>query len=196
MKETKNKRKFIKYIAYLAVVTTIITSTTLAKYADEAKMQANVVVALFTAGTSTSEEIAITEMLSPGSTEEVVFKVQNFSQTGELQYSEVALGYDIKIETIGNLPLTFQMSGERLNQTDDMNKLTGELAKVTDKEYSATGGELPVGVDDAVVHEYKLQITWPDEENDVKYSDEIDMLTITIETTQINPQDQNKKQII
>lgn len=87
------------------------------------------------------------------------------------------------------MPLEFELIGAK--QTDDENEgsaLAGEL----DSTLKAEGGCLPIADDEEnggrLQHSYELKVTWPQGKTDDDYSKEIDMVTVTVTTVQVKPQ--------
>lgn len=182
----KSKNRLIKYLVYLLVVTMLMTSSTLAKYAGEAKASANATVALFAVGTSSQLQIYIDDTLQPGSVVESEFYVQNYDEGVR---SETAISYEVQIETTGNLPLKFELSGSKEANDSDANSV---LAGGLDEELRAVGGELPVAADESEQrrHTYTLKITWPASETSMDYSYERDLITVKVDAAQVDPTEQ------
>lgn len=176
-----DRPKIIRWLLYLVLVTSVITSVSLAKYASGGEGTAQAVIAAFTSGTSLDLEVPLQDMLSPGDTKTVDFTVTNFN--GE-KGSEILLGYEIQIETSGNLPLEFALTGEK--ESGDTDVENSVLALPFDKNtLKAVGGKLPpVGMSGRKSHSYRLTIQWPQEKADEGYSDEIDHVTVKITSTQ------------
>lgn len=178
MKKPAKKMK-LRYLVYLALVTTVISSTTLARFVTEIGVGSQVLVAAFASGTTLNLELGTQEAMSPGETRTVSFTVTN-QDAGTV--SEVPLNYQLQIETTGNLPLQFGLSGEKTDEKDTESRLVGALDEET---LCATGGTLPsAGGFGACSHSYTLTISWPEEQNTDEYSYEIDRLSVKISTEQ------------
>ncbi len=182
--ERNKKRRIIRYLAYLALVTTLITSSTLARYAFQGGLDVKNQVAAFATGSQINFNMPLDDM-APNSSKEVTFSVVNYEGSRD---SEVVLEYDVQVETTGNLPLTFSLAGpEGFDASGADNQLVeeGELALVSDgarKKGTATGGRLPIG--ERVSHDYRLIVSWPVTDEAADYSNEIDMLTVTVSSRQ------------
>ena len=90
--------------------------------------------------------------------------------------------YSLTVETTGNLPLQYEIS-EGISTSADKGavippaKLTFENGKAV-----ADGGVLPHT--EEVSHTYTLKVTWPKAEDGASYTDEIDLVTLTINAEQ------------
>lgn len=176
MKKLAKKLK-LRYLAYLVVVTTMITSTTLARFASQDNIGVSGVVAAFVSDTTLDLELGTQGALSPGESRSISFIVTNESG-GTI--SEVPLGYSLQLETTGNLPLVFSLQGEKTAE-DDESSLVGNL----DGNLCAEGGTLPSARSyGACSHSYTLTLSWPQDKNAEEYSHEIDRLSVKIKTEQ------------
>lgn len=194
MKKMKGRNKYLLMLLLLAAVaTSLFANDTMAKYSSSFTGSGTVNVAAFAGGADTASFNVAVNDLSPGGTSTVNFAVQNYE--GD-KNSEVAMTYEIQVETTGNLPLSFALSSNA-GDKGPYNQPVGQLA-ATDAEklkYTATGGRLPVAAGDASQgmgkkrHAYELAVTWPAEAaHDWDYSNEIDMITVTVTSTQVNPE--------
>lgn len=182
-KKKRNRIGFLRYIVYLALVSSVIASVTMAKYSAEVATKAEAVIAAFVTGTTLDVDVPLGGMVAPGDAKTVTFQVTNFD--GE-QNANVSMGYEIQVDTTGNLPLEFSLLGEKQSEdTDTQNSvLVGPLDPITLK---AEGGKLPFAHtnDDRKIHTYQLKVTWPAAYNDEGYSDEIDRVTLKITSKQL-----------
>lgn len=182
MRSNRGKLKIIRYLLYIALVTTIVTSVSLARYASSQDIYAKGLVASLATGSTTRIDVPLDDMY-PGMSEKTVrFNVVNYS--GD-KVSEVAMDYEIQIETTGNLPLAFSLRGDKQSGDSDPNSLlVGTMDPDTRK---AVGGRLPIaGAGQKTEHTYQLTVTWPETEASVDYSKEIDMLTIRVNAAQVD----------
>ncbi len=180
MKLLKNKR-LIKYLIYIVVVVSmVVTSGTLARYTSEEAAVGTASIALFAAGTSYEANLYLGENIYPGATQNLVFTVENYGENNVV--SEVALTYDIIIVTTNNLPLSFNLSGTGASGGAG-DRLVGAFNQTT---LQAAGGILPAGTT-KTQHRYTLTVDWPERIRDDGYSDEIDMVTIKVNTMQADP---------
>lgn len=193
MKKDKGGKRYLLMLLLLAAaVTSLFANSTMAKYSTSFTGSGAVNVAAFAGGADTADFDVTVSGLSPGRTSTVPFAVQNYE--GD-RSCEVALTYEIQVETTGNLPLGFSLLAPSMEDADPYNQPVGQLT-ATDTEnlkYTATGGRLPVAVGDSndglgqKRHVYELAITWPEAEHDWDYSKEIDMITVTVTATQADP---------
>lgn len=180
----KHSRLWV-YLLYLGLVTSLILSVTLAKYVSTAEGTGTATVAAM-AGGGEPIQMVLDDMY-PGQTKTLKFMVVNYTND---TVSEVAMDYTIKVETTGNLPLTFQLTAEKAAGTSSEGT-TVAAGEITADQIGQplTGGFFPLvaGEDGTLAkqeHVYTLTATWPEENNNVDYADEIDLVTITVEASQ------------
>lgn len=175
-----SRKSIIKYLVYVLIVAMAFTTTSLARYRESDEGMANAQIAIFAAGSESTRLTFPAGGMSPGSTADMQFTVTNY---GDGKNSEVVLGYSVKIDTTGNLPLEFTLaSNGEVTGADNIE--AGPLDPLT---RVATGGKMPMGSMERVTHSYTLTAQWPDTETDGKYSNEIDMITVYVEAQQLNP---------
>lgn len=165
---------------YLVIVTTVVSSTTLARFATKEGLTAGATIAAFVSGTDLNLDLGTQEALSPGETKVIYFNVTN-SEDGRV--CEVPVDYEMQIETTGNLPLNFTLVGQKVSGDGDesVNRLAGTL----DAALCAKGGKLPSARSGGeAIHRYALNVSWPQNEKAEAYSKEIDQLSVKIKTTQ------------
>lgn len=181
MKAKGKKPRLLCYLALAVLVTSLAATGTLAKYSSLFSADASMEVAAFAGGGTINFDVDL-ENISPGSTKTVQFTVQNYDAE---QACEVALNYEIQVETTGNLPLSFQLLGKReAGDTSADSVLAGSL----DDTLKAAGGKLPIASEGGrKQHTYELSMTWSQGETDEDYSKEIDMVTVTVTTVQADP---------
>lgn len=176
----------IRYLLYLALVTSVLTSVTLARYASNDEGTGRALVASFITGTTLEQDISLDGVLGPGDSKSVTFDVTNYQ---DAEVNNVMLNYDIQVETTGNLPLDFSITERQQINADgqadsdvDVSRLAGALDPTT---LTATGGLLPpAGEYGKKIHTYTLTISWPADDADEGYSDEIDRVTLRITSAQ------------
>ena len=186
MKRAKQKQHTLKlrHLIYLVLVTSVISSTTLARFAATKDVGAEAKIAAFVSNTTFTHELGTLGALAPGDQKEIYFTVTN-SDYGKV--CDVPIDYEVQIETTGNLPLNFSLSGNVSGNgvTDEsLTKLVelGSLDKTTN--YRATGGKFPSGRYGEAVHQYTLTVSWPNTITAEEYSSEIDRLAVKIKTEQ------------
>lgn len=112
--------------------------------------------------------------INPGETFNYYISLVNFRDNGYV--CEVAMEYDIQLETFNALPLQFQLIAMDNSQV---------LMKTNSNNTKHTWGvgNFEAGV--ASTQNYQLQIAWPSE-NDIYYADEIDLIEIIVDVEQID----------
>ncbi len=176
--KSRKKVKIIRYLLYLVLVTSVITSVSLAKYTAKTDGGASAPIAAFVTDTSLTLKLPLAENLYPGFSQDINFDVTNFEGDNS---SQVPLNYEMWLETTGNLPLTFALTGQKAE--DDA---SGAVAQADPNDsLHFTGGKFPSSLKEGKkTHTYTLKIEWPEGENDADYSKEIDQVSIKIKTTQ------------
>ena len=182
MKKQLTMRRVICYLLYFLFVCMLVFGITNARYyitgAGTGSAQA--------AAVAMNSTIDLTEKLSelkPGNTKTITFAVNNYKEAGKI--SEVSQDYSITVTTTGNLPLQYELSLE--DETQKGSVITGNYVKweTPSQESFSTiwnGGYLPHSVEEE--HTYVLAVTWPGDENQDSYADEIDLITLTVDAKQ------------
>lgn len=171
----------LRHLLYLALITTVISSTTLARFALKQTPTASATIAAFVSGTDLNLDLGTHGALAPGEDKEITFHVKNYDENRKI--CEVPVDYEVQIETTKNLPLVFSLSGTAsLGVKDEnLNKPVDALNATT---LLATGGKLPSAKSGEAEHSYTLKISWPSDQNAEEYSSEIDHLSVSIKTKQ------------
>lgn len=106
MRREKRKKQIVRlrYLVYLVLVTTVISSTTLARFATRESVSSGATIAAFVSGSNLDLDLGAQGALAPGETKTIYFSVTN-SENGTI--CEVPVDYEMQIETTGNLPLKF-----------------------------------------------------------------------------------------
>jgi hypothetical protein len=172
------------YLLYLTAVGTLVLGTVYARYRSDVTGTgtAEVAAAAMDVTGTGSSSLDLTKVLSgmkPGTSKEVEFVVTN-AKDGAV--SEVAEEYQITVSTTGNLPLTYVLSAKSTGTK-------GTFAEVgvnpAPGRFQWTGGFLPDSAE--TVHTYQLTVTWPGEQKAGSYTDEIDLVTLTVDAVQAKP---------
>lgn len=115
---------------------------------------------------------------TPGYTDKIDFTVQNFS--GD-KTPETAMKYTVVLKTTGNIPLTFTLlDGETELQKWEWEEVGGERTY----EYTADSPVFAVGTQETVA--YRLELKWPDTQNDAKFSGMTDAVYLGVKFEQID----------
>lgn len=181
--QKKKRPRLLLYLVLVALSTSLAATGTMAKFHSKLGIDLAVQAAGFAGGGTVNFDAAFDNM-TPGGRKDMEFTVQNYE--GE-QNSEVQLEYEIQVETTGNLPLVFELSGRKDSGDNSSNSvLVGSL----DQNLKAVGGMLPPVEEGGVnrtQHTYTLSVSWKEDETDGDYSHEIDMVSVTVTTKQSNP---------
>ncbi|MDO4363224.1 MAG: hypothetical protein Q4C99_01730 [Clostridia bacterium] len=158
--KSKGSNLIFRLLSLLLVFTlasAYLLSGVAAKYTSHSGGADNARVASFNVTQSGTATADIALDIKPGDT--VQYEVAVTSN------SEVALSYTIGVENkYNNLPLEFKMLDENNNEINSDTIM-----------YS-----------DSKTHNYKLQIAWPSNEDDVSYSGKVDLLVVTLDASQVD----------
>ena len=146
----------------LALISVLATGVTFSSYNSTSTGSSTVSVALF-ANDHRVVDIPLTDF-APGVTKEVPIEIYNYE--GD-KISEVSQRYTLTYDLLmDRLPIQISIKEGASKATGDFNLKNGAPVK---QGVSLT-----------------LVITWPAEENDHHYSEEIDVVRVTIDSSQIN----------
>ena len=171
------------YGLLLAAASISVWSFSYARFTAQENGMASATVAAWGSGSSTID-INVSG-LRPGDKKTYIFEVTN-TENGVT--SEVGQDYSIIVETTGNLPLDFALTYD--NSNPDHQGLfvnTGENGTLTFNGGMAAvrGGRLPHSV--SAIHTYTLAVSWPEDKAGTEYTDEIDLVTLTVSSEQTVP---------
>lgn len=158
-------------------------SLSYARFTAQEKGMATATVAAWGSGSSTID--INVRGLRPGETKNYIFEVTN---TENDIVSGVGQDYTIAVETTGNLPLDFALTNDGSNPAHGGRFVnTGENGTLTFNDGTAAvrGGYLPHSV--SVTHTYTLAVSWPMDRAGTEYTDEIDLVTLTVSSEQTVP---------
>ncbi len=169
------------YLFCLSAAGALVIGTTYAFYSSSVSGSAKAKTAAFALDVTDSHQnqVDLTAELAgmrPSQEKEIAFVVTN---TKNSTVSDVAQEYSITITTTGNLPLTYKLQGADISAP--------EGGYVTESgPLSWSGGLLPFS-SSGVTHTYVLTVIWPPDDDDESLSDEIDLITMTIDARQALP---------
>ncbi len=176
MKEQrKTHNRLWVFLLYLALVTSLILSVTLARYSSAVVGTGTATVAAMAGDASSTLQMSLDGMTPGGEDRTLEFRVVNFTAKA---VSEVALDYQITVETTGNLPLVFALTAD-----EGENRVPGGTVLNGVKSQTLTGGAFPLS-EEGQAHTYTLTASWPERLNDGGYSREIDLVTVRVEARQ------------
>ena len=176
MKKQMTARRIIVYLCCLSIVGLFAVGGTYARYTQDVQGQATGSVAAVALG-GTLDLTSKLEGMRPGDSKTIGFTVSN---KNDATVSEVVLNYSVSVETTGNLPLAYTLAP----------KSGGEAGTYVESNASGrkwTGGALSLG-DSDVTHTYLLTVTWPADKADESLADEIDLVTLTVDAQQAEPE--------
>lgn len=171
-----NKTKIIiATIAYAILLTICIVAGYYSKYKTTFGGESTGVVALVAVDNSQTLQVDTSD-LYPGQTIKYKFGVKNSKKIA----SEVTMAYSIEVESTEALPLTYSLkclsttggSGISKNQETEIKANT-----------PITGGVLPYG---EYTHIYELTINWDENNNEIKYADQFEIIKIKIDSYQVD----------
>lgn len=182
MKKNLTKVHLIGYALLLIIISFSVLSITYSRYLS--KINGNVVASVAVWNSDVSGDLIVdTSGLSPGKSKNYTFKITN---TKEGKISEISQEYKIRLETTKNLPLIFTLTGtNEKNNGQLITKQDGIL--IVDENGKATSGAGILPHSAEAVHSYTLDVTWDSNQPQSEYADEIDMITLTVEAKQVDP---------
>lgn len=184
MKKHLSAVRIAAYLFCLSAAGALVVGTTYAFYSSSVSGSAKAKTASFTLDVTDSQKnqvdltAELTGMSPSSQNKKITFAVTN---TKDGAVSEVAQEYSITITTTGNLPLTYELQGA------DASAPEGSYVTAAGP-LSWSGGLLPLSSSGSVTHTYDLTVTWPSNSADEKLSDEIDLVTMTIDAKQALPE--------
>lgn len=171
----KVKRWCVSLLVYLVLAASVVTgfsfsrfSSTLANTgAENTQLPPDIE---FSAWILTHEAASVPlEGLQPGSVREIPVTISNYNEEGVSGYDQSVY---LVLDTTGNLPLDFVLTGE-----DGLN-----LTRTTLYHYKSSALYFTAGM--AETKELTLSVIWPDNIRDYRYMDEIDYLELRLEAVQ------------
>lgn len=166
----------------VAIAGMVVLPATYARYRTQVQGNGTASIAAWGSASAISKITIDVSQLYPGSEQAYKFEITN-TKGGVV--SDTAQEYSIIVETTGNLPLEFALASEgQAAQGSQFVTGTGNMT-VNGGKAEATGGFLPVGT--SVTHTYTLTASWPEGSTAADYSDEIDLVTLTVDAVQASP---------
>lgn len=174
MKKYFTKSRIIGCFLLLALASTGILTTSYSRYIHQAS--ASGVAAIAEWGSESIFTIDLKD-LAPGDSAEYAFIVTN-KKDGKV--SQAAQEYRIRVETMGNLPLVLTLTPEAAGAG-----LGTVIPAGSGESLDLPGGVLPHTAEAS--HRYTLTVGWPDDRTESSYTDEIDLVTVTVKAEQLLP---------
>ncbi len=158
-KKTRKKLPVTRLTAYLLVAAVLTLGASFSRYSTSGQSADAARVAAFVlmgSDSSTSTDLLL-ENMAPGDTVEYHFTVSNFQDSA---VCEVAQSYTVSFSDFDNLPLEYELKKDAASYMLPANTKT--------------------------TNDHILSITWPENDNDAALADEIDLVTITVTSNQVN----------
>ena len=165
--------RILLWMTLISIIATFFFTGTYSAYTSKITITGSEQVASVVVG---GELSVSTSEISPTSPIEYTFKILN-KNNGII--SDVSQTYSLSISDRNNLPLQYSI------KSSEITKGTGTLAGGFTNKSTTTNGILPNSSETS--HTYTLLIQWKTGETDVRYADEIDMITINVNLVQVNP---------
>ena len=184
MKKNKKVRiPMLLCMCFLAIASLAFGGITLSSYLTKGEGEDSAKVAAIAMDSSAE---FVLERMKPGWSENITFEVTNYSGEGAAKaVSEVAQEYTITIGGTNNLPLVYTLKCSDDTAGGNGIELSKEQSGTQLTWGSASGvGTLPPSSD--AKHTYVLTATWPTDKNAEYLSDEIDLITVTVDAVQID----------
>ena len=162
-------------LIFLFIITTIIvTILTLAKYKSTIATEESSIKVAFPAIDLLSDEILDVDINPTTEDKEFIFAVTN---TEEEKRTEVAMNYTVKIESLSNLPLEFELYTYDNNTKGTENLLQGN-GNITD--------DINFNFNEDKTDTYMLIIKWKDGQTDYRFSHTIDYVRVVVNGVQVD----------
>lgn len=161
----------------LVLITTYLLSGAYSKFCTSTSGGDSTRVARFSPDFTSDKVLDVDK--TPGYNAEIDFSVQNYSDENP---PETAMKYKIILKTTGNIPLTYTLlNGEGTTlQAWDCDGTTGE------RIYEYADSSLVFGVGTKKTAQYKLQIEWPSDRKNARFSEMTDAVYLSVEFEQID----------
>ena len=164
-------------------------------YESNAESSADIDIAFFLVNDSYDSQVISLEDVEPGDTTQVAFSVSNFyiNDDNESIVADTDMEYSVKVRTTTNLPLEYSVTENQTARNADNNIALAESATDDFGTYFNTiledSGEFIISDDDTSSDEYTntyvVDITFPEDCNDVTYQNVIECIEISVEAEQI-----------
>lgn len=169
----RHKLNSKRLIMCFIVTTIMVTILTLSKYKTTTAKESSAKVA-FPAIDLLSDEILDVDINPTTEDKELIFAVTN---TEEEKRTEVAMNYTVKIESLSNLPLEFELYTYDNNTKGTENLLQGN-GNITD--------DINFNFNEDKTDTYMLIIKWKEGQTDYRYNHTIDYVQIVINGVQVD----------
>lgn len=184
-KKKNNRMSILTYIIFALVATIIFSGSTLSRYTHTVQGfdEADVIVStiyltedLYSDSSALITQTIDLEGMIPGMTLTKYIKIRSATPNADgtpTKISSTPQNYAIEVSSLGVLPLTFEISAHSMADGSQSGTMTGGSTAVVDGALIQDGDNSNI---------YKLQITWPESEenNNSDYNGVTDRLTIKV----------------
>ena len=185
-KAIRVKRRFKLLVSMLILFLLYkIVFSSFSLYESEANSDADADVAYFVLNDEYQSQVIKLDSMNPGDTQNFVFNISNYvlDDDSEEVVSEVDMEYTLKIRTTTNLPLEYELTrSQSAGEEETFELVTDDDGTYFKKLLEETG---TFSCDQGYTNTYTLTITFPTNENDIKYQDLIECIEVSVDSRQI-----------
>lgn len=185
-KAIRVKRRFKLLVSMLILFLLYkIVFSSFSLYESEANSDADADVAYFVLNDEYQSQVIKLDSMNPGDTQNFVFNISNYvlDDDSEEVVSEVDMEYTLKIRTTTNLPLEYELTrSQSAGEEETFELVTDDDGTYFKKLLEETG---TFSCDQGYTNTYTLTITFPANENDIKYQDLIECIEVSVDSRQI-----------
>lgn len=185
-KAIRVKRRFKLLVSMLILFLLYkIVFSSFSLYESEANSDADADVAYFVLNDEYQSQVIKLDSMNPGDTQDFVFNISNYvlNDDSEEVVSEVDMEYTLKIRTTTNLPLEYELTrSQSAGGEETFELVTDDDGTYFKKLLEETG---TFSCDQGYTNTYTLTITFPTNENDIKYQDLIECIEVSVDSRQI-----------
>ena len=185
-KAIRVKRRFKLLVSMLILFLLYkIVFSSFSLYESEANSDADADVAYFVLNDEYQSQVIKLDSMNPGDTQDFVFNISNYvlDDDSEEVVSEVDMEYTLKIRTTTNLPLEYELTrSQSAGEEETFELVTDDDGTYFKKLLEETG---TFSCDQGYTNTYTLTITFPTNENDIKYQDLIECIEVSVDSRQI-----------
>lgn len=185
-KAIRVKRRFKLLVSMLILFLLYkIVFSSFSLYESEANSDADADVAYFVLNDEYQSQVIKLDSMNPGDSQNFVFNISNYvlDDDSEEVVSEVDMEYTLKIRTTTNLPLEYELTrSQSAGEEETFELVTDDDGTYFKKLLEETG---TFSCDQGYTNTYTLTITFPANENDIKYQDLIECIEVSVDSRQI-----------
>lgn len=187
----KRRIKLVMAIFVLLLVHRIVFNS-FSLYESNASTSANIEVAYFLLADTYEVQTIMLDDMQPGDTKEVDIAVSNYyvDETGQEVISETDMEYTLGLRTTTNLPLEYSVY---LNQDSESGTDIVQMDTIQDEDdtyyYQLVEDTREFSYETGQTNTYTLQITMPEEYNNVEYQDVLECVEVVVDGQQITEEE-------